>query len=76
MLFKDSPLGGFGGPERTEIFDAAGGGSPSFTMDTSCQLYVLGHDGDSFCMDGTQVGVFEESYLINLRGFLQSHYCG
>ena len=35
-LFKDSPLGGFGGPERTEIFGVVGGGSPSFTTDVSC----------------------------------------
>ena len=53
-----------GGPERTEIFGVGRGGSLSFTTDASCQLNIFGHDGDLFCMDGTQVGVFKESHQV------------
>ena len=61
-LFKDSPLGEFGGPERTEIFGVGRGGSRSFATDASCQLNVFGHDGDSLCMNGTQVGILKEPH--------------
>jgi hypothetical protein len=27
----------------------------SFTRDAACQLHILGHDGDTFCMNGAQV---------------------
>ncbi len=33
--------------------------SPWFTTDTTCQLDVLGHDGDPFCMDGYQVPILK-----------------
>ena len=51
-----------GGPERTEIFGVGRGGSRSFTTDASCQLNVFGHDGDSLCMNGTQVGILKEPH--------------
>ena len=58
-------LENLGGPERTKIFGVGrGGGSLSFTTDASCQVNVFGHDGDSLCMDGTQVGVFKESHQV------------
>jgi len=31
----------------------------SFSSDSSCQLNVFGHDGDSLCMNGTQVCIFK-----------------
>ena len=34
---------------------------------------VLGHDSDTFCVDGAQVGIFEKSDQIGLRRFLQGH---
>ena len=33
---------------------------------------VLGHDGDTFGVDGAQVGVFEEADEVGFRGFLES----
>ena len=33
----------------------------TFTTDTSGQLNVLGHDGDTFSVDGAQVGIFEKT---------------
>ena len=31
----------------------------TFTTDTSGQLDILGHDGDTLGMDGAQVGIFK-----------------
>merc|ERR1719492_531823 len=45
----------------------------TFTTDTSGQLDVLGHDGDTLSMDGAQVGIFKKSNQISLRCFLKSH---
>ena len=36
------------------------------------ELNVLGHNGDSLGMDGTQVSVLEQSNQIGLTGFLES----
>ena len=33
----------------------------SFSMDSAGQLDVLGHDGDTFSVDGTQIGVFKHT---------------
>ena len=43
----------------------------TFSTDSSGQLDVLGHDGDTFGMDGTQVGVFEKSDEVSFRCFLK-----
>ena len=45
----------------------------SFSTDSSCELDVLGHDGNSLGMDGTQVGIFEKTNKVSLAGFLKSH---
>ena len=45
----------------------------TFTTDTSGQLDVLGHDGDTLGVDGAQVGVFEQTNQVSLRGFLKGH---
>uniref|UniRef100_T1GIP6 Uncharacterized protein n=1 Tax=Megaselia scalaris TaxID=36166 RepID=T1GIP6_MEGSC len=42
----------------------------SFSTDTSGQLDVLWHDGDTFGVDGAQVGVFKQTYQISFAGFL------
>ena len=41
--------------------------------DTSSQLDVLGHDGYSLSVDGTQVGVLEQTNQVSLTGLLESH---
>ena len=45
----------------------------TFTTDTSGQLDVLGHDGDTLGVDGAQVGIFKKTNQVSLRGFLESH---
>ena len=58
QLFRLSPFGGIGGPERTVIFVCFGNLS-SLTTDPSGQLDIFQHDGNSLGMDGTKVGVFK-----------------
>ena len=68
-------LGGFGGPERTGFWCFWGWGdclSP-LTTDTTGQLDVLGHDGHTLGMNGTQVGVLEETNQVSLASLLQGH---
>jgi len=45
--------------------------SGSLTTDSSGELHVLGHDGDSLGVDGAEVGVFEETDHVGLGGFLE-----
>ena len=44
----------------------------SFSTDSSGQLDVLWHNGHPLCVDGAQVGVFEETDQVGFRGFLES----
>lgn len=41
--------------------------------DPARQLNVLRHDGDTFGVDGAQIGVLEEAHQVRLAGLLQSH---
>ena len=43
----------------------------TFSTDTTGQLDVLGHDGDSLGMDSAKVGVFEQSDEVSFSGFLE-----
>ena len=45
----------------------------SFSSNSSRELDVFWHDGDSLGVDGAQVGVFEEADEVRLGGFLESH---
>ena len=45
----------------------------TFSTDAAGKLDVLGHDGDTLGMDGTQVGVLKETNQVSLRGLLESH---
>ena len=45
----------------------------TFATDTTGQLDVLWHDGDTLGVDSAQVGVFEETNEVSLGSFLQSH---
>ena len=45
----------------------------SLSTDSSGQLDVLWHDGDTLGMDGAQVGVLKQTNQISLTGFLESH---
>ena len=44
----------------------------TLATDAPGKLDVLGHDGDTFGVDGAQVGVLEESNQVSLRCFLES----
>ena len=45
----------------------------TFPTDTASKLDILGHDGDSFGVDGTQVSVFKQTNQIGLTSLLQGH---
>ena len=45
----------------------------ALATDAACQLNILRHDGYTLCMDGTQVGVFEETDQVGFAGFLEGH---
>ena len=47
--------------KRTGMFVCGSGTLHSLSSDSSSQLDVPGHDGDSLCMDGAQVGVFKQA---------------
>jgi histone H3 len=34
-------------------------------------LDILGHDGNTLCVDGTQVGIFEKTHQVRFGGFLE-----
>merc|ERR1712119_35011 len=45
----------------------------TLTTDTSGQLDILGHDGDTLGMDSAQVGIFEKTNQVSFGSFLESH---
>ena len=50
--------------------------SPWFTTDTTYQLDVLGHNGDTFHMNGHQVHVLKQSHEVSFSCLLQCSHCG
>ena len=46
----------------------------SFASDTTRQLNVFRHDGDTFGVDRTKVGVFEEANQVSFACLLQRHH--
>jgi len=45
----------------------------TFSSDSSSELDVLWHDGDSLGVDCAQVSIFKESDEVSLRSFLEGH---
>ena len=45
----------------------------TLSTDAAGQLDILGHDGDTLGMDGTQVGIFKQTDKVSLTGLLESH---
>jgi hypothetical protein len=43
----------------------------SLSTDAAGQLNILRHDSNTLGVDGTQVGIFKESYKVGLGGFLK-----
>ncbi len=48
----------------------------ALSTDAAGQLDVFGHDGDSFGVDGAQVGVLKQTDQVSLAGLLQGHDSG
>ena len=74
-FLKATPFGVWGGPEKDRnvcVFVVVS--LHSFSPDSSCQLDVFWHDGDSPGMDSTQIGVFEQPHEIGLGCFLKTQY--
>ena len=63
------------GPEKDRNVCVFGGGVLcSLSADSSGQLNVLWHYGNSPGMDGTQVGILEQTDKIGLHCFLETQY--
>lgn len=45
----------------------------SFPSNSPCQLDVLGHDGNPFCVNGTQVSVLKQSNQVCFTGLLHEN---
>ena len=43
----------------------------TLSTDAASQLDILGHDGDTLGVDGTQVGIFEKTNQVSLSSFLE-----
>ena len=43
----------------------------SLSANTTSELNILGHDGDTLGVDGAQVGVFEKTNKVGFSSFLQ-----
>jgi len=50
------------------------GDSLALASDTSGELDVLGHDGDTLCVDRAQVGVFKQADHVGLGCFLEREH--
>ena len=59
LAFQGTPLGGSGGPEKDQMFWVVVVTLRSLSSDSSGQLDIFRHDGYTFGVDGTEVGVFE-----------------
>ena len=44
-------------------------------MDTSVQLHILSHDGQTLGVDSAKVGVLKETHQVSLTVLLKSQYC-
>jgi len=51
-------------------------GSSSLAADTSSQLDVLGHDGDTLGVNGAQIRVLKQTHEVGLARLLQRHHRG
>ena len=48
-------------------------GLSTFSANAAGQLDILGHDGDPLGVDGTEVGVLEQTDQICFSSFLEGH---
>ena len=69
-----TPFGVCGGPEKDRDVCFVVGLLRTLSPDSSCQLDISGHDGDSPCMNGTQVGIVKQPDKVCLRCLLETQY--
>jgi len=50
--------------------------SGAFTTDSTGELHILGHDGNSLGVDGAEVGVLEETDHVGFGGLLEGENGG
>ena len=60
--------------KKTEMFGFGGGTLRLLSSDSSGQLDVFWHDGDSPGVNGTQVGIVKQPDQVGLRCFLETQY--
>ena len=58
--------------KQHELTNLEFAGSELLSSDSSGELDVSNHDGDSSGVDGTEVGVFEQADQVSFDGFLES----
>ena len=63
-----------GGSEKDRDVCFCAGTLRTFSPDSSCQQDILGHDGNSPGVDGTQVGVVKQPDKVCLCCFLETQY--
>ena len=69
-----TPFGVCGGPEKDRNVRVGGGTLRALSPDSSCQQYILRHDGNSLGVDGTQVSIIEQLDKVCLRHLLETQY--
>ena len=47
----------------------------AFTTDAAGEMDVFGHNGDTFGVDGAQVGILKQANQVSLGSFLECHDC-
>ena len=69
-----TPFGVCGGPEKDRDVCFCGGTLRTLSPDSSCQLDVFWHDGNSPGVDGTQVGIIKQPDKVRLCCLLKTQY--
>ena len=65
-------ISGKGGKDRLRYIKIKGRRLSTLPTDTTGQLDVFGHDGDTLGVDGAQVGVLKQTNQVSLAGLLQT----
>ena len=76
MAFQGfTPFGVCGGPEKDRDVCFVVGVLRTLSPDSSCQLNIFRHDGNSPGVDSTQVGIIKQPDNVCLRCLLETQYC-
>ena len=61
-------------PKGAVCFVLQGSALGALPTDSAGKLDVFGHDGNTFGVDGAQVGVLKQTNKVGLAGFLKGHH--